>query len=269
MLYQDWIPTVLSIAGDASKAIMDIYDRKIYQVKEKSDTSPVTEADVCAHHIIQNGLLSIDPTIPLVSEEGEIALYEMRSRWSRYWLVDPLDGTREFIKGSGEFTVNIALIENHVPVVGVVAVPARAHFYWAIRGQGAYFKTGSDDPMTIHTNDVPFPGTPLRVAASRRLHQNTQADWIALMQRLGDPQLIYCGSAWKLCLVAKGDADLYPQLGPTSEWDTAAGQCILEAAGGQLIDFKGEPLRYNLKSTFENPGFYAISNSALIPVCCG
>lgn len=267
MRYQDWIPKVLSVAFDAAKAINEIYERKVYQVKEKLDTSPVTEADLCAHHIIQKGLFAIDPTLPMLSEEGDAIPYEVRSRWSRYWLVDPLDGTREFIQGTGEFTVNIALIENHLPVLGIVVVPVHQHAYWAIRGEGAYVKMATADPIRINTNH--FPRTPLKLAVSRRLNQSVQPAWMALMERLGQPELLYCGSAWKLCLVAKGDVDLYPQLGATSEWDTAAGQCILEAAGGQLIDFSGRPLQYNLKSSLENPGFYAISDSRLIPICCG
>lgn len=267
MFYQDWIPKILSLALEAAKAINDIYDRNTYQVKEKLDTSPVTEADLCAHDIIQKGLVAIDPTLPLISEEGKIIPYEVRSRWTRYWLVDPLDGTREFIQGTGEFTVNIALIENHAPVLGVVVVPVHQHAYWAIQGEGAYAKFGTADPIRIYTNHS--PRTLLKAAVSRRLDQNTKPAWASLMERLGQPELIYCGSAWKLCLVAKGDVDLYPQLGATNEWDTAAGQCILEAAGGQLIDFSGKRLQYNLKSSLENPGFYAISDSRLIPICCG
>ncbi|HXH55256.1 MAG TPA: 3'(2'),5'-bisphosphate nucleotidase CysQ [Gammaproteobacteria bacterium] len=267
MLYRDWIPKILSVALEAAEAIVDIYDRNAYQVKEKLDTSPVTEADLCAHQIIQKGLFSIDPTLPLLSEEGDTIPDEIRSRWSRYWLVDPLDGTREFIKGSGEFTVNIALIENHSPVLGVVVVPVHRHAYWAIQGEGAYAKLAAADPVRIHTNR--FPKSPLKVAASRRLNQNTKPDWGALMNRLNQPELVYCGSAWKICLVATGEVDLYPQFGPTSEWDTAAGQCILEAAGGQLVDFAGRPLQYNVKPTLENPAFFAVSDSGLIPICCG
>jgi 3'(2'), 5'-bisphosphate nucleotidase len=267
MFYKNWISQILSVAMDAAKAINSIYRTKNYQIKEKLDTSPVTEADLCAHHIIQQGLFAIDSELPLISEEGEIPSYAIRANWPRYWLIDPLDGTKEFIKQSGEFTVNIALIENHTPVLGVVVVPAFQHLYWAVRGEGAYAKIGAADPIRIHTNHV--LQTPLKVVASSRLNQNIKPEWLALMRRLDEPELSYCGSSWKLCLVAKGDVDLYPQLGTTSEWDTAAGQCILEAAGGHLIDLAGNPLQYNLKSPLENPGFYAISDSTLIPICCG
>jgi 3'(2'), 5'-bisphosphate nucleotidase len=267
MVYSDWIPKILSVGFDAAEAIVDIYNRDAYQITQKLDTSPVTEADLCAHRIIQKGLASIDPTVPFLSEEGEIMSYEIRSRWSRYWLVDPLDGTREFIKGSGEFTVNIALIENHVPVLGVMVVPVHKHAYWAIKGEAAYAKLATADPIRIHANHL--PRIPLKLAVSRRLNQNSKPDWVALMGRLSQPELIYCGSAWKICLVAGGSVDLYPQLGATSEWDTAAGQCILEAAGGQVVDFSGQPLQYNAKPSLENPGFYAISDSRLIPICCG
>lgn len=267
MLYGGWIPKILSVAFESADAIVDIYTRNAYQVKEKLDTSPVTEADLRAHHIIQKGLTSIEPTLPLLSEEDAITPYESRSRWSRYWLVDPLDGTREFIQGSGEFTVNIALIENHTPVLGVVVVPAHRQAYWAVRGEAAYAKLGAEDPRRIHTSNI--SRVPLKAAVSRRPSQNMRPDWMALMDRLGQPELVYCGSAWKICLVAEGKVDLYPQLGATSEWDTAAGQCILEAAGGQLVDFSGRPLQYNAKPSLENPGFYAISDSRLIPLCCG
>lgn len=267
MLYRDWIPKILSVAFEAAETIVDIYNRNAYQIKKKLDTSPVTEADLCAHRIIQAGLSSLEPTLPLLSEEGELMPYETRSRWLRYWLVDPLDGTREFIKGSGEFTVNIALVENHTPVLGVVVVPVHRQVYWALRGEAAYRKLADADPVRIRTNQL-FR-IPLKVAASRRPHQNTQPNWTALMDKLGQPELLYCGSAWKICLVASGEADVYPQLGATSEWDTAAGQCILEAAGGQLVDFSGRPLQYNVKPSLENPGFYAVSDSRLIPICCG
>lgn len=267
MLYQDWIPKVLSVALDAAKVINDIYERKAYQVQKKLDTSPVTEADLSAHHIIQKGLFEIDPTLPLISEEGERVPYEIRSHWPRYWLVDPLDGTHEFIKGSGEFTINIALIENHVPVLGVVIVPVYQEVYWAVKGKGAYAKIGQAESIAIQTNQL--PNKPLKLAVSRRLNQDSKPEWLALMERLGQPELTYCGSAWKICLVAKGFVDLYPQLGATSEWDTAAGQCILEAAGGQMVDFTGQPLQYNVKPSLENPGFYAVSDSRLIPICCG
>lgn len=266
-MYQDWLPKILSVAFAAAHAIIDIYERKAYQVKKKLDTSPVTEADLRAHHIIQAGLAAIDPGLPLLSEEGNQATYKMRSRWPRYWLIDPLDGTTEFIAGTGEFTVNIALIENDRPVLGIVVVPVHRHAYWAVRGEGAYLQLSDAKPERIHTN--PFPPATFKVLASRRLNQHTKPGWAALMERLGHPALQYCGSAWKICLIAKGEADVYPQFGPTSEWDTAAGQCILEAAGGQLVDWAGQPLRYNSKPSLENPAFYAISNKKLVPICCG
>lgn len=267
MLYGDWIPKILSVAFEAAEAIVDIYNRNAYQIKEKLDTSPVTEADLCAHRIIQEGLASLNPALPLLSEEGEPLPYEIRAAWPCYWLVDPLDGTREFIKGSGEFTINIALIEHHKPVLGVVVVPVHRQAYWAIRGEAAYARLADADPIRIRTNHL--SREPLKVAVSRRLNQNTKPEWAALMNKLRQPELLYCGSAWKICLVATGEVDLYPQLGATSEWDTAAGQCILEAAGGQLVDFSGQPLQYNTKASLKNPGFYAVSDSRLIPICCG
>jgi len=268
--YHDWLPRVISIAKEAAVAILDIYQNKNYQIKKKLDNSPITAADLLAHQIIKNGLFSIDPALPLLSEEGEAPPFEIRSTWSRYWLVDPLDGTKEFIHGTGEFTVNIALIENGKPVLGVVLAPALQHTYWATKGQGAFFEAEGNPSYRIHTNQL--PQSPLKIVVSRRSHQKSDSlnsHWSALLNRLGEYELFFCGSALKICLVAKGEADLYPRLGTTCEWDTAAGQCILEEAGGQLVDFECKPLLYNNRITLENPGFYATSDSYLASVCCG
>jgi len=265
--YKDWIPRVLSVANEAANAILDIYNHKSYQVKSKLDNSPVTEADLVAHRIIEQGLLAIDSTLPIISEEGETIPFEVRSGWHRFWLVDPLDGTQEFIQGANEFTTNIALIEDHLPILGVVVAPALQCCYWAFRGAGAYAQIFGKEANVIHTQ-APSLQPSLKVAVSRR-YENIQPAWTELIKRLGKFEFIYCGSALKICLVAKGEAHLYPRLGSTSEWDTAAGQCILEAAGGQLIDLRGHTLRYNMRPTLENPGFYAISDASLIPLCCG
>jgi len=247
--YIERIPSVLSVAEAAATAIVDIYRRKAYQVQSKLDNSPVTEADLRAHEILTAGLSALDPALPVISEEGEVVPFELRSQWPRFWLIDPLDGTREFIQGTGEFTINIALIENHQPVLGVVLVPERQHVYWAVRGAGAFFQMQHAAPVPLQSHLG--PRSPLKVLMSRRLNQASKPAWIALSQRLGAYELDYCGSALKICRVAQGEADLYPCLGPTREWDTAAGQCILEEAGGQLIDLEGKPLQYNTKSTLK------------------
>jgi 3'(2'), 5'-bisphosphate nucleotidase len=249
---------VIAVARKASDAIMDIYERRAYQVKSKADHSPVTEADLLAHDIILAGLAIIDPTIPVLSEEASDINYDVRSGWDRYWLVDPLDGTREFIKETGEFTVNIALIENHIPVLGVVMVPVFKHCYWAVVGGPAYFQGDNSQqrPEVIQTNSR--MSSPTRIAISRD-HPNNSTKWNSLLDRLQPIEWVHCGSALKICLVAKGQVDLYPRFGPTGEWDTAAGHCILEAAGGRVVDTRGQTLKYNLRPSLINPAFMAVS----------
>jgi len=232
---ETWIPRVVSIAKEAAAAILDVYQQKAYQINSKLDNSPVTEADLFSDAIIRQGLKAIDANIPIISEEGEIPPWEVRSQWTKFWLVDPLDGTREFIKGTGEFSINIALIENHIPVLGVILAPYRKEIYWATCGQSAYFQKEGELPHIIQACAV--RAFPSRVTISRSFHSESR--WHALKERIGPHELLYCGSALKIALVAKGDADLYPRLGGTGEWDTAAGQCILEAAGGA----NGGPIR--------------------------
>ncbi len=262
VFYQDWIPHLLSITEEAALAINDIYSRKTYKIESKLDNSPVTEADLHAHQIIKEGLFALDPTLPLLSEEGEAVPLEVRSCWDKFWLVDPLDGTKGFIQKTGEFTINIALIENHIPIIGVIGVPQLGHYYWAIRGEGAYVRHGNNKKK-LHTR----LSSPLRVVVSRRSYERPDVQIWAT--RLSSYELVYCGSSLKICWVANGDVDLYPQMGRTYEWDTAAGQCILEAAGGQLINLKGEPLQYNTRFSLENPPFYALVNSYLASLLCG
>lgn len=264
--YQAWLPSVLSVAKEAAVVIMDVYRRKTYQVQTKTDNSPVTEADLRAHQIIQQGLQAIDPSIPIISEEGEVTPYEMRSAWARCWLVDPLDGTQEFIRGSHEFTINIALIEANQPVLGVVVVPVPGDCYWAIVGEGAYMQ--KTDGITCPIRTKQRAHFPLKIVVSHRLTKSNPI-WEQLVERVEKYEVNYCGSSLKMCLVAKGGFDLYPQPGLTSEWDTAAGHCIVEAAGGAVIDLSGHPLRYNQRRTLVNPRFYAISSRDLIQLCCG
>lgn len=259
--YCDLIQKVLAVAKIAGEAVADIYRRKDYRIQSKSDNSPVTEADLLSHHLIQEGLSSIDSSLPMISEEGQEVPFQVRSLWPRYWLVDPLDGTQEFIQGRSEFTINIALIENHVPVLGVVAVPMLNHYYWSTKGQAAYFQEGTRDPLIIQANcKVQFP---IRLVVSRRASQDS--NWISLLERLEKYEIMYCGSALKICWVAQGLADLYPRFGATGEWDTAAGQCILESAGGKLVDLSGQSLMYNNRPTLINPSFCAMSCVNLLP----
>ena len=260
--HSDWISRLLSIAEDAALAINTAYRHSNYTIASKLDNSPVTDADLRAHEIIKIGLFDLEPDLPLLSEEGELVPAETRLRWRKYWLVDPLDGTKGFIQKTGEFTINIALIEDHRPVVGVVVVPQLEHSYWAVQGKGAYRRIGTEE-KELHT----ALHSPLRVVMSRRNYKNKQTDlWQA---RFNEYQLNYCGSSLKLCWIANNQADLYPQMGKTSEWDTAAGQCIVEAAGGALVDLSGKPLQYNTRFSLENPPFYAISDSRLVSILCG
>ncbi len=243
---------VVSIALDAGRAIMDVYRGEI-AVSRKEDDSPLTQADLAAHHVIEAGLSGLDKTIPVISEESTSIDYSERKKWNKYWLVDPLDGTREFIKRNGEFTVNIALIEGHHPVLGVVYAPALDLLFFAAKGEGAYRQMDSKPPQAIRARK--FDPTQVTVAGSR---SHAGARLLGFLDRIGPHMLISMGSSLKICLVAEGRADIYPRLGPTYEWDTAAAQCVLEEARGQLVGTDGHALRYNTKDSLLNPEFFAI-----------
>lgn len=262
-MYFSLLPKVIQIARDASLAIMEFYQNKTYLIRSKDDQSPVTEADIKSHEIIEMGLSNLDPKLPIISEEGRDIPYAQRSEWPLYWLVDPLDGTQDFIQETGEFSVNIALIENNSPVLGVVIAPYLQESYWAVKGGQAFFQDqNTQEPVMISCHAELT--SPVKIALSRHHHkENTQLEKI--LDCLGQVELLYYGSALKICLVARGIVDLYPRFGRTGEWDTAAGQCILEAAGGNLVDFTGEPLRYNRGITLFNPGFFATGCVDLLP----
>lgn len=243
---------VTSIALDAGKAIMAVYQNEI-KVSRKEDNSPLTQADLAAHDIILTGLAALTPELPVISEESSAIPFETRQTWDRYWLVDPLDGTREFIKRNGEFTVNIALIERHEPVLGVVYAPALDLLFFAAKGEGAFRQLGGNAPQAIHARK--FDPTQVTVAGSR---SHGEGRLLAFLSRIGPHMLISMGSSLKICLVAEGRADVYPRLGLTSEWDTAAAQCVLEEAGGHLRGTNGQTLRYNTKDSLLNPEFFAV-----------
>ncbi len=228
-----------------------------FAVERKDDNSPLTAADTAAHHAIVDGLHLLTPQIPVLSEESAVqAGWDERRRWARYWLVDPLDGTREFVKRNGEFTVNIALIEEHGPVLGVVYAPALEEMYWAWRGGHAYTSDSSQKSgkVELHTRER---GNPLIVAGSR---SHADPRMLAALQILGAHELKPLGSSLKFCRAARGEVDLYIRYGLTSEWDTAAGQCVLEQAGGDVTDLSGVPLRYNTKESLLNPDFLAFGD---------
>lgn len=256
---------VLAVAKEASQAILEVFANKNYNTQHKADKSPVTEADLKAHHIIVEGLSKIrlnkTEDIPVLSEEGQEIPYLIRKHWTKLWLVDPLDGTKEFIQGSEDFTINIALIEDHQPVLGVVVAPVPQHYYWATKGGDAYFQEGNHPPIKINVRQDLQDS--IKVAVSRS-HSNDKNKWEALIKKFKDVEFIYRGSALKICLVARGVVDLYPRLGQTGEWDTAAGQCILEAAGGKLVDLWGRPFKYNARETLVNEGFFALGSVELL-----
>lgn len=240
---------VVEVARAAGEEILRVYSQD-FSVEHKDDRSPLTEADMAAHHCIVAGLQELTPGLPVLSEEEASIPYRERSLWRSYWLVDPLDGTREFIKRNGEFTVNIALIEDHRPILGVIYVPVSGVTYFACRGGGAHRQEPDAAPRVIHAR--PWGGGHITVAGSRS-HRDPRFD--RFLAQFEDYSVISMGSSLKSCLVAEGKADIYVRLGPTSEWDTAAAQCIVEEAGGRLLDTAMQPLRYNSKDSLLNPYF--------------
>jgi len=244
---------IVRIAEDAGKAILEVYNRD-FDVREKEDRSPLTEADLAAHKLIVAALEGLDPKLPVLSEESAEIPYEERSRWLRYWLVDPLDGTREFIKRNGEFTVNIALIESGRPTCGVVHMPVNKVTYFGCVGKGAQKRT---DQGTANIRVDKQRRDTTRVVGSRS-HAGDSLQ--RFLDKLGAHEMLSMGSSLKLCLVAEGAADIYPRLGPTSEWDTGAAQAVVEAAGGKVTGLDMQPLRYNTKDSLLNPHFLVFAD---------
>jgi len=247
-----WLEEVVVIATEAGRRILDVYERQ-FDVSHKDDGSPLTDADRAAHEVIVERLAALTPAIPVLSEESARIEYSERAAWQRFWLVDPLDGTKEFVNRNGEFTVNIALIDDGAPVLGVVYVPVTGVCYLAVRSQGAWKETGGCDRQAIRVRN--YRGGRATVVASRS-HRGDAVDRFLenLKAREGEYNTESLGSSLKLCRVAEGAADVYPRLGPTSEWDTAAAQCVVESAGGRVTDLDGRPLRYN-KPDILNPWF--------------
>lgn len=250
------IEPVRQLAQQAGQHILEIYNTD-FSVAEKSDQSPLTEADMASHRTIVDGLSQLTPGCPILSEESSEIPFETRATWSEYWLVDPLDGTREFINRNGEFTVNIALIQGHQAVLGVVHVPAQDTDYFACQSDGSYVQRAGGKVQPIHVSA--FDSGLARVVGSRS-HRGDSLD--RFLANLGPHEMVPMGSSIKLCLVAEGKADIYPRLGPTSEWDTAAAQAVVECAGGQVTDTEGLPLRYNTKAAFLNPSFLVFGDAS-------
>ncbi|MBA2880895.1 3'(2'), 5'-bisphosphate nucleotidase [Desulfosalsimonas propionicica] len=262
----DYLDKAVFAAMEAGAAALEVYEED-FEVEEKSDHSPLTLADRRAHEIIAARLKPLQ--IPVLSEEGRDIAYAERKNWPQLWIVDPLDGTKEFVKKNGEFTINIALVQNGVPMLGVVFVPVKDRVYFAAQGRGAFLADGSDlrglektsaaDGLISVSRRLPLadlPARPYTVMGSRSHASDALSAFVAEKRREhGDLEFISAGSSLKFCLVAEGRADLYPRTGPTMEWDTAAGQAVVEQAGGSVLEFEsGKPLAYN-KENLTNPWF--------------
>ena len=250
------IDDLLQLARDAGAAILEVYNTD-FDVERKQDDSPLTQADLASHHTIVEALQRLTPEIPVLSEESASIPFETRRGWERYWLIDPLDGTKEFIKRNGEFTVNIALIEGDRPTLGVVYAPVLDRLYYGDTEHGAWLQNGQETPRQIHV--AAQRRDPARVAGSRSHAGESLQRYLS---NLGEHELVSMGSSLKLCLVAEGEADLYPRLGPTSEWDTAASQAVVEAAGGRVTTLDMQPLRYNTKDSLLNPEFFVFGDES-------
>jgi 3'(2'), 5'-bisphosphate nucleotidase len=245
---------VRALAADAGRIILEIY-QTAFEVEYKSDNSPLTAADRASHEVIMRGLELLTPGIPVWSEESPEMTLAGRSKWAEFWLVDPLDGTREFVKRNGEFTVNVALVSGHRPVLGVIHVPVDDTQYFGGEGLGSFAGTGRGEAGRIEV--CRLATDPIRVAGSRSHGGDSLA---VFLMSLPGHQFISAGSSIKFCLIASGKADVYPRLGPTSEWDTAAGQAIVEGAGGVVADLRGQPLTYNSRPEPVNPFFVAFGD---------
>ncbi len=261
--------SVIALAVEAAQRILEVYERgdardaSGMDLRHKADDSPLTAADLASHRCIVDGLTALTPEIPVLSEESadEVPADE-RLRWTRLWLVDPLDGTREFVKRNGEFTVNIALIEDGVATFGVIQAPTTGIVWWGDRVHGAYRRDESGHEIALSTRTPAL--APLRVAASRS-HRDarTEAFMAKMAAQTGPTEDVGVGSSLKFCRIAEGGIDVYPRFGPTSEWDTAAGQIIVEAAGGAVLDPRGRPFRYNQRATVLNGDFVAMGDTKL------
>jgi 3'(2'), 5'-bisphosphate nucleotidase len=252
----DYLSEVRTLAKQAGEKILAIYNTE-FSVKEKDDRSPLTAADMASHKAIVAGLQGLTPDIPVLSEEAAKIPFEERSGWHTYWLIDPLDGTKEFIKRNGEFTVNIALVHDGVPVLGVVHVPVSGVTYAACQGGGAVKEVPGRGEQSIRVRKL--SDGPVAVVGSRS-HRGDSLN--SFLEKLGEHEIVSMGSSLKICLVAEGAADVYPRLGPTSEWDTAAAHCVVEQAGGSLTDLELQPLRYNRKDSLLNPFFLVFGDDS-------
>ncbi len=267
MMYKRWIQPLVDLMWQASEAVLDIYRTSgDFDVEHKEDDSPLTAADLKSHSVISAGLQKLTPSLPILSEESQQITWDERKKWRRYWLVDPLDGTREFIARNDEFTINIALIEESVATLGLVATPALNRLYLGYPAAGICQLLSSDRPPLNLACRSMYEGLsgrrPVTLVTSRR-HGNERLSSLltGLEKTFSKLEIRSVGSALKLCLLAEGAADFYPRLAPTSEWDIAAAHAVLAAAGGKVLQLDGQPLRYNTKDSLLNPEFLAIADS--------
>ncbi len=251
MNLNELINPIVDLAVDAGKAILEVYATD-FDVQVKGDESPLTQADLASHHCIVRGLGVLTPDIPVISEEEGLPSFAERGQWQRYWLIDPLDGTKEFVNRNGEFTVNIALIDSNRPIFGVVHVPVQDKTYIGCEGHGSELREGG---ATTSISVAAVSGDPVRIVGSRS-HRGASLD--AFLAKVGESDMLPMGSSLKFCVVAEGRADIYPRLGLTSEWDTAAAQAVVEQAGGKVLELDGKPLSYNAKEDILNPWFVVI-----------
>jgi len=250
---------ICNIAILAGDEILHFYNTDI-EVTHKDDSSPLTKADLASNKFIIDSLHSLDSEIPILSEESFVD-WRTRKNWTKYWIVDPLDGTKEFIKKNDEFTVNIALVENNNPILGVIFVPAKSTLYFAQKGFGSFTL---DTKIALNSLDeakkiaVSKLSNQVRVIGSRSHSNNAFTNWVD--EKFPNAEIIQAGSSLKFCLIAKGDADIYPRFGPTSEWDIAAGHIILNEAGGKILTLENKEINYNEKESVLNPEFIASNN---------
>lgn len=252
------LPDVIQLARQAAAAILTIYqDKQAWKISQKADKTPITQADLVSHEILTKGLSTLTPDYPILSEESREISFEERSQWTRYWLIDPLDGTKEFIHQTDEFSISIAFIQEHQPILGIIYAPVTQRCAYALKGMGAFELTPQGEKRALKISEQPHD--PLVIAMSR-FHGEK---FLSLLPENKPYDILHCGSALKFILIAAGEADFYPRFGHTSEWDTAAGQCIVEMAGGKVVDFAGNPLQYNAKRSLINTSFIATGSNYL------
>lgn len=258
---KQFIEPLIQLMKKAGELVLLHYETD-HDVQYKGDNTPYTKVDIASHQVIEEGLKALVPDIPILSEEGEIPDFDVRKAWQRYWLVDPLDGTREYLRKSGQFCINIALIEEHRPVLGMIYIPVTGECFYACKGELSYKQMNGNDEV-IRTR--PWKNKHSTLALTRKINWQRFLDKFKFVF----PQVIHfkeeiVGSAIKFCRIAEGKADLYPCFGKTSEWDSAAGQVIVEQAGGHVVDLKWKELRYNTRPSLLNPQFIAVGDDELI-----